>query len=490
MPSSHDELWYLTYQLSTGGFWECTPPPLFDYSNNGSVFFQDGTIFYSPNCSQPAIILPQTTYSSSPFNQPHLNASMFKQPTWWSEFWGWVSFIPLDLSFTSTPFVLFYWAPWIEKVEVSFHLPSGLEEKEMLFRMSLDDSYLWKKSEGLVVEATHRIQLFFGIQRNAPPAPSTFHYDRPHKSYAVAKCMISISHDWFIVWMGFLSYLISHVELCHPDAHLPFPTSPLHDWYNLLWNKDDYPGSWLDSLSSSTVCYFHLKTPQAGIVFHWVNSDNHCPNIEWFYHHHVPLWFTWTNAEEQAIRSNHRLACLEPPVEIVQQALTILFTSLNLPLAGLIMKKYYKLGNDPITSETLDLLQLEHAPSIVYEVTAMMFINQTSAIWCMEVTASKDLRLFVKSRKRDHQSCSIFPCSRDAWDGPSWTKGQTLQSLQWFFFCKGQTAGRDDQSGVCSRPSTLRVAWVWPSHKKHNNVYLGEGVVIWWSRIVYVGSGQ
>ena len=162
----------------------------------------------------------------------------------------------------------------------------------MLFRMSLDDSYLWKKSEGLVVEATHRIQLFFGIQRNAPPAPSTFHYDRPHKSYAVAKCMISISHDWFIVWMGFLSYLISHVELCHPDAHLPFPTSPLHDWYNLLWNKDDYPDSWLDSLSSSTVCSFHLKTPQAGIVFHWVNSDNHCPNIEWFYHHHVPLWFT------------------------------------------------------------------------------------------------------------------------------------------------------------------------------------------------------
>ena len=274
----------------------------------------------------------------------------------------------------------------------------------MLFRMSLDDSYLWKKSEGLVVEAARRIQLFFGIQGNAPPAPSTFHYDRPHKSYAIAKRMISVSRDWFIVWMGFLSYLISRVELCHPDARPPLPTSPLRDWYNLLRNKDDYPDSWLDGLSSSTVCSFDLKTPRAGIVFRWVNSDNRRPNIEWFYHHHVPLWFTWTNAEEQAIRSNHRLAYLEPPVEMVQQALTILFTSPNLPLAGLIMKKYYKLGNDPITNETLDLLRLEHAPSIVFEVTATMFINQTSAIQHTEATASKDLRLLVESRKREHQA--------------------------------------------------------------------------------------
>ena len=240
--------------------------------------------------------------------------------------------------------------------------------------MCLDDIYRWKESEKLVVEAARRIQLFFGIQGNAPSAPSTFRYDCPHKSHALAKCMISVSRDWFIVWMGFLSYLISCVELCRPNAHPPLPASPLPDWYNLLRNKNDYPDSWLDGLSSSTVCSFDLRTPRAGIVFQWVKEQRH-PPIEWFYHHHVPLFFTWTSTEEEVIRKDHRLSYLEPPVKMVQQALTLLFTSLSLPLAGLIMQKYYKLGNDHITNETLDLLQLEHAPSLVFNFTLDVFFR-------------------------------------------------------------------------------------------------------------------
>ncbi|KAF8801035.1 hypothetical protein BYT27DRAFT_7311486, partial [Phlegmacium glaucopus] len=296
-----DETWYLTYQPSTRGFRERASPPSFDYSNNGCVLLQDGTIFYSPNCNRPVIIPPHTPYSSSPFTQPRLNASMLKQPIWWSEFWGWVSFIPLALSFTSTPFALFSWMPRIEQVEVRFHLPSRLEAKETWFKMCLDDIYLWKKSKELVVEAARRIQLFFGIQGNAPPTPSTFRYDCPHKSHAVTKRMISASRDWFIVWMGFLSYLISRVELCHRDARPPLLASPLPDWYNLLRNKNNYADSWLDGLSSSTVCSFDLRTPRAGIVFRWVDKEERRPQIEWFYHHHVPLWFTWTCTEEQAI---------------------------------------------------------------------------------------------------------------------------------------------------------------------------------------------
>ena len=269
MPSNppFDKLWYLTYQPSTCGSPEHPQPPVFDYSQNGRVFLQDGTIFYSPNCSRLAMIPPHTANSSSPFNQPRLNASMFKQPIWWSEFWGWLSFIPLAPSFTSAPFMLFSWMPRIENVEVTFHLPSGLEAKETRFKMCLDDIHQWKKSEELMVEAARRIQLFFGIQGNAPPVPSTFHYDCPHRSYAVAKRMISVSRDWFVVWMGFLSFLISRLELCPPDSHPPLPTSPLPDWYNLLRNKSGYPDPWLDGLNSSTVCSFDLRTPRTGIVF-------------------------------------------------------------------------------------------------------------------------------------------------------------------------------------------------------------------------------
>ena len=84
-PSPHHETWYLSYESS----WEISLPS-FDNSNNGCVFLQDGTIFHSPNCSRPAIIPPQTNYSSPPFNQPRLNSSMFRQPIWWTEFGaGW-----------------------------------------------------------------------------------------------------------------------------------------------------------------------------------------------------------------------------------------------------------------------------------------------------------------------------------------------------------------------------------------------------------------
>ena len=401
-----DDPWYSTYQPSTRGYQERASPPSFDYSNNGKVCLQDGTLFYSPNCNRPAIIPPQTTYSSTPFGKPRQNVSMFKQPIWWSEFWGWVSFIPLAPSFMSTPFSVFSWVPRIERVEVSFHLPSGLDVKETWFKMSLGDVYQWKKSEKLVVEAARRIQLFFGIQGNAPPTPSTFRYDRPHKSQGIAKRMISVSRDWFIVWMGYLSYLISCQELCRPDAHPPLPPSPLPGWYNLLRKDNEYPDYWLDGLSSSTVGSFDMKTPRAGIVFRWVDRDERRPRIEWFYHHHVPLWFTWTSAEEQMIRSDHRLSYLEPPVEMVQEALSLLFKSPNLPLAGLIFKKYYRLGNDPITNETLDLLRLEHAPSIVFQLTTDIFINQTSANQQTKSSVSRDLKLLVESRKQEHQAAA------------------------------------------------------------------------------------
>ena len=330
---------------------------------------------------------------------------MFKQPIWWTEFWGWLSFIPLAPSFTSTPYMLFSWTPQIEQVEVSFKLLSRLEGKETCFKMFPDDIHKWKKSEKLVVEAARRIQLFFGIQGNAPPAPSMFRYDHSHRSHAVAKRMISVSHDWFVIWMGFLSYLISRIVLLRPSAHAHLPPHPLQRWYNLLWN-DGYPDFWLDGLQSSTVCSFYPKTPRAGIVFRWVAEDEHRPKIAWFYEHCVPLWFTWTSAEEQVIRRDHRLFYLEPPVEMVQQALALLFTSPDLPLASLIIKKYFKLGDDPVTNETIDLLHLHHAPSVVFQITADIFISQTSDIRDTDPATSRNLKLLVESRRREHQAAA------------------------------------------------------------------------------------
>ena len=59
-------------------------------------------------------------FSSNPFWQPCLNASLFRQPVWWSDGWAWQSFVPLVPSFVFTPFKTLCIMPCIE--EVTFFL--------------------------------------------------------------------------------------------------------------------------------------------------------------------------------------------------------------------------------------------------------------------------------------------------------------------------------------------------------------------------------
>jgi hypothetical protein len=380
---------------------EKMPNPVFDYKKNGIVFVQDGTIFYSPNCSRLAKIPPSC--NNEPFNQAHLDISMFKQPVWWSVFWGWQSFIPLSPSFTSSPFETFCWMPRIQAVDIYRTMPSGETKLEKKFQMAEDDIYNWKRRESLITNAAQVIRLQYKISGNSPPLPSSFHYDKPHKSFNVAKRMITVSRDSFVIWMGFLSYIISHTKEQNPHSVAVLPQSPLPFWYEYLRDTHQYADSWLDGLSSSTVCSFDIKTPRAGIVFQWSNRDTTRPPIRYFLENHVPMYFVWTSKEEHAISVDCSLAYLQPPTELVQEALTILFTTPDLPLAGLVMQQYYGLGNKPITNETLQFLRLEQATSVVFKFVGHKFINQTNSLEEVEVNgpiASSRLKALAASREK------------------------------------------------------------------------------------------
>ena len=168
--------------------------------------------------------------------------------------------------------------------------------------------------------------------------------------------MIYVSQDWFIIWMGFLSYIISYTKLQNPHSVSILPPSPLPFWYNYLLKIYNYTDSWLNGLSSSTVCSFNSKNPHAGVIFQWSSHDLTCPPIEYFLENHVPMYFVWTSTEEKAISVDYSLAYLQPPMDLIQEALTIIFSTPSLPLASLIMKQYFGLGDESITNETLQLL--------------------------------------------------------------------------------------------------------------------------------------
>ena len=375
------------------------PNPIFDYRKNGIVFVQNGTIFYSPNCSRLVKIPPSC--NNEPFKQARLNISMFKQPVWWSDNWGWQSFIPLAPSFTSSPFETFCWMPRIQTVNVFCKQPSGEMEMEKRYKMAEDDIWKWKRHENLLTEAAHIIQLQYKIPSNNPPLPSSFNYDKPHKTVNFAKKMICLSRDWFVIWMGFLSYIISQTKSQRPNSVAVLPPSPLPFWYEYLRDNHKYPESWLDGLSSSTVCSFDIKTPRAGVIFQWSNFDQSRPSIDFFLVNHVPMYFMWTSTEEKAISVDKSLAYLKPPVDLVQEALTILFSTPGLPLAGLVMQQYCRLGDKPVTKDTLEILRLEHATSFVFDFVAHQFVNQTASLRRVESSAAGALETLTATRNRE-----------------------------------------------------------------------------------------
>ena len=240
--------------------------PAFNYSN-GSAIVQDGVICYLPNCTRPVVILSRPVYSGpDPFCQPCLNASMFRQPVWWSYGWGWQSFIPLVPSFVFTPFASLCTMPRIEEVAFSFDGLSGEIERKTRYRMNEYDIQCWIVDEECIVKVASIIQLHYGIPGNLPPKPLSFHFDHAHRSHGVAKCMICIAWEWFAIWMGIVSYLIAKSASLVSNGKLD-DSSPALDWYNHLRNEHNFSKSWLDGLLISAVCKFDLRTPQAGIIF-------------------------------------------------------------------------------------------------------------------------------------------------------------------------------------------------------------------------------
>jgi hypothetical protein len=387
-------------------------PANFNYSN-GSVFVQDGTIFYSPNSTRPVLIPSRPDYSFNPFyHQGRFDASSVKQPFWWSQGWAWLSFVPLAPSFVSAPFEPLCAMPCIENVAFSFVAGSGERRTETRFRMSEDSIERWFAEEKRIVDAAYIIMLRYGINANPPPKPSSFHFDRAHKTHPMAKRMICLSREWFAIWMGYLSYLIAKTSTMVPNG-VTDQSSPLPDWYSHLRNQHGFSLAWLDGLLTSTVCTFDRATPRAGIVFQWSEENRLRESIEWYYNHHIPLYFVWSNKEEQIILNNRSLAHLQPPDELVKEALSQLFSNPNLPLPALILQKYYRLGDNPITNKMIQFLRLGNAPSLVLNFTSEKFLSQRLLLQRTDAGADASLQTLAVERENERQAAakaaSSFP---------------------------------------------------------------------------------
>ncbi|CAA7258811.1 unnamed protein product [Cyclocybe aegerita] len=164
--------------------------------------------------------------------------------------------------------------PWRELLADSTLLPTDASDEE--------EAQTWMQCETRLVRCADAIRMHYKVYGTTPPKPSSFGFDRAHKTHGIARRLVAVARDWFIIWMGFLSYLIAQSRanpFNWPDCKQKDwgQKGALPKWYMVL-RQEGFPEDWLSGLLTSDVCDFSRRTPRAGIVVDWT-----CGNI-----------FTWS----------------------------------------------------------------------------------------------------------------------------------------------------------------------------------------------------
>ncbi|KAF8171295.1 hypothetical protein BJ912DRAFT_932899 [Pholiota molesta] len=236
----------------------------------------------------------RTRVPSDPFvtkKKVLLNVDMFTQPCWWTPSWGWMSFIPLAPSFTSTPSNHFAGCPALKKHAMGQGI-DGTETRETRFKMA-DGYQKWKAREQQV--------------------------------------------DWFAIWMAYWALIAQASKL--PMKNVPKPPAgfpvELPPWYWLLNTTMGYSPSWLDGLLSSSVV--DPECARTGVIYRLSDRDRDRP---------LPIFSSIITSPSGSLDVCRRIRSqtqpespsVRPSLILLQKALTLIFRTPNLSLPELIAK--------------------------------------------------------------------------------------------------------------------------------------------------------
>jgi hypothetical protein len=276
--------------------------------SNGRVSVLDGDIFYSPNCKEPAPAPLPGAPQGYIFHDSALRLEDYVRPRWWTEPYTWLSFIPLRPSLSGIAFGRLNAMPPIQREGQGYHLRTDVMES-------------WKRLENRLIWATSFLSRKFDIPSLRPPHPSQFGYTQTFKTFGGARKQAFISKEWFMMWMGLLSYCIAFSTPCETAEPSEIPR-----WVEFLASLD-FPQSWLSGVMASTAASFSDEIPRAGVFINPIEERpiyGYRPTIQWFCRFHVPVWYPWTARHASIAQERPAIAALAPPAELLQQATTFL----------------------------------------------------------------------------------------------------------------------------------------------------------------------
>lgn len=225
-------------------------------------------------------------------------------PRWWTAPFGYLSFIPLHPSFTGYPLDRLAHIPPLEMADGGqFQLNRALAEG-------------WYRLEQRLARAISLLLPDYRVGVILPFHPSTWGYGYPHFSHYIARQRAVISKDWFVIFLAGLSFLLAIGDTLTLDDGIP-------DWFAKLANAG-YDQAWLAGIGGSQLRHFSPTCPRVGIIVDFVNPEKTQPAVKWFANFHIPIWYPWTNAEQDWVSAHRGFDSLIPPPHKLQAATTFM----------------------------------------------------------------------------------------------------------------------------------------------------------------------
>jgi hypothetical protein len=285
----------------------------------GRVQILGGDFYYSPNCQRNVQLPPAHVWGGNPFSPPcepnqkktnvwKIDTSLYEQPQWWCDCYGWISFYDkhaLDTRSTLLRILKISTAQYTFEEDVGYSLP----------RCQADDWLsLDKRLESACIELIAHYRF---IPALCPMSPWAFGYLYPHWKRGTLSLCLTKSKQWFGVWFGMLSYLIAEAESKEFEK-VKDPLLAKQKWKDLVVAKCSavhIDAAWIDLLLDTNVATFSPHVSRTGTFLYITGSAELLenvfqPRVEWFVEHGVPVWYRWDKSGA-SLPGNQYLAPLE-----------------------------------------------------------------------------------------------------------------------------------------------------------------------------------
>ena len=285
------------------------PPDKYEIDHSrGRAFISEGVIFYSPNSTRQ-VMVPARRDNSYRFHKRDAYLNRFQTPEWWTLPYGYLCCVPLLPSFNGAAFGCL--RDILSTVEGTVY-PTHEE-----YFMSSGKATEWLNLETNLIQISFLLRQKFlvGAALNPIP-PSLLGFRERFRTRRYALSRFIASRDWFVIWMGFLSFTIAQIEFTALKHDIP-------NWYSYLVEKD-ISQVWLNGIHQSGICNFSQSSLRVGVFIDWLEKNDSRPRLEWFCRMNIPVWYPWTTELGKLVASYPALANLQPPPEQLQSATTFI----------------------------------------------------------------------------------------------------------------------------------------------------------------------